>query len=66
MDHLTALHAEATADLYLHRPDPAGWCVVCDEEYPCPAEWADIRAIMGVEAWWRREAVTRKREIGNG
>jgi hypothetical protein len=63
MDDLAQLHADATADLYLHRPDPAGWCVVCDEPYPCPQEWADIRAIMGVEARWRRVAVTRTREI---
>lgn len=59
MDHLAQLHADASADLSRHRPDAAGWCEACDEEYPCPGEWINIRAIMGVEARWRREAVTR-------
>lgn len=59
MDDLTQLHADATADLYLHRPDEAGWCVACDEPYPCGGEWINARAIAGVEARWRREAVTR-------
>jgi hypothetical protein len=59
MDDLTQLHADATADLYRHRPDGAGQCVGCGDEYPCAEEWITGRAIAGVEARWRREAVTR-------
>ena len=46
----------AVDELNRHWPDEAGVCLGCGEPYPCPAEWLTQRAIVGIEARWRREA----------